>query len=177
MVLSRFFYLNIRYLVKIYKIGSVGLYKKMSINFFFNNNFNFIKSCLIGDVLTIYYFILFGRKKKTFIFTGILLSKKKNSFEVENCINSETLRISFSYFSPSIVNIFKSDKYNFKFNRCRANLKERIFLNVPNVKFTSNFFNVNFDIPRLILNNFFGFFKINSCYKKKFKKIKKKFRY
>lgn len=177
MVLLHSFYLNIKYLVKIYKIDSIYLYKKTSKYFFFNRNFNFIKSCLIGDVLTLYYFILFGRKKKTFTFTGILLSKKNNSFEVENCINSEIINISFSYFSPNIINIFKSNKYNFKFRHYRLDLKEKLFLTVPDINFTSNFFNVSFDVPRLILNNFFGFFKVSSYYKKKFKKIKKKFRY
>lgn len=153
------------------------LRKKSRLNFFFKKHFDFIKFCSIGDVLTIHYFILFGEKKKFFIFTGILLSKKKNSFEVENCINSDIIKISFSYFSPSIVNIFKSDKYNFSFKKCKLNLEERLFLTAPAVDFTSDFSNISFDIPKLILNNFFGFFKVDSNYKKKFKKVKKKFRY
>ena len=171
------FYLDIKLLVKICKIDLVNLYKKARINFFFNNSFNFVKTCSIGDVLTVYYFILFGRKKRTFIFTGILLSKRKFSFELENCINSEVVKISFSYFSPNIVNIFRSDKYNFKFNKCMPALKKNLFLTVPNVNFSSNFFNVAFDIPRLVLDNLLGFFLANSAHKKKFKKIKKKFRY
>lgn len=150
---------------------------KKKINSTFNGVFNFIKSCSIGDVLTIYYFILFGKKKKNFIFTGILLSKRKNSFELENCVDSEVIKVSFSYFSPNIVDIFKSNKYNFKFNHYKFSLKEKLSLVVPNPNFISDFSNVGFDTPRLILNNFFGFFKVNFLFKKKFKKIKKKFRY
>ncbi len=150
---------------------------KKKINSTFNVFFNFIKSCSIGDVLTVYYFILFGKKKKNFIFTGILLSKRKNYFELENCVDSEVIKVSFSYFSPNIVDIFKSSKYNFKFNHYKFNLKEKLSLVVPNPNFISDFSNVGFDTPRLILNNLFGFFKVNFLFKKKFKKIKKKFRY
>lgn len=157
--------------------NSIHLYKKRAVNFFFNDNLDFVKTCSIGDVLTIYYFIIFGRKKKTFTFTGILLFKKKNSFGLENCIDSETIKISFPYFSPSIIGIFKSDKYNFRSNYYKLGLKEKLSLTVPNVNFVSDFFNVNFDMPRLVLDNFFGLFKISSFYKKKFKKVKKKFRY
>ena len=157
--------------------NSVYLYKKKAVDFFFYNNLSFIKTCSVGDVLTIYYFIIFGKKKKTFTFTGILLFKKKNSFGLENCIDSEIIRLSFPYFSPSIIGIFKSDKYNFRSNRYKLRLKEKLSLTALNVNFISDFFNVNFDMPRLVLDNFFGFFKISSFYKKKFKKIKKKFRY
>ena len=156
---------------------NIEYFHKKKINFIFNDIFNFVKSCSIGDVLTVYYFILFGRKKKNFIFTGILLSKRKNSFELENCVDSEVIKVSFSYFSPNIVDIFKSSKYNFKFNHYRFNLEEKLSLVVPNPNFISDFSNVGFDIPRLILHNFFGFFKVNFLFKKKFKKIKKKFRY
>lgn len=156
---------------------NIEYFHKKKINFIFNDIFNFVKSCSIGDVLTVYYFILFGKKKKSFIFTGILLSKRKNSFELENCVDSEVIKVSFSYFSPNIVDIFKSSKYNFKFNHYRFNLEEKLSLVVPNPNFISDFSNVGFDIPRLILHNFFGFFKVNFLFKKKFKKIKKKFRY
>lgn len=153
------------------------LEKKLVSDLLFCDSYNYIKDCAVGSVINIHYFVVFGKKKKAFFFTGILLSKRKYSFEVENCLDSEVINISFSYFSPTLVSIYKSDKYNFMFKNCRLSLKKKLSLIAQNVDFSSDFSAVYFDMPRFILNNFFGLLRINSFLKRKFKKIKKKFRY
>lgn len=90
----------------------------------------YMKKFLVGEVLSIYYFLIVKNKRKTFIFFGMLLSKnfKKLNFLLSNTLNGEMLKIKFSFDCPYIFGIFKSFKYMFTVRSSKLYYKKKLNL-------------------------------------------------
>jgi hypothetical protein len=133
-------------------------------------------------VANFFYFIIFKKKRKYFIFLGLVLkcNKIRKNFIFTNSIHGQIFKIKINYLSPNLVFIEKSYKYNF-FSKKKLFVlgKKPILTNslyyrttfISTKKFTE------INIYKLIVYNYVGKMSFNLIKKKKFKKIKKKFRY
>ena len=138
----------------------------------------YIKKFIVGDVLSIYYFVVVKNKRKAFIFHGMLLSKnfKKLSFFISNSLNGEMLKIKFLLDCPCVFGLFKSFKYMFSARTSKIYYKKKLNLfedydPEPNDK--------NYVISKLHELNCFKFFKLMWPLGLPYvqtKKIRKKFR-
>lgn len=113
--------------------------KLISKNFIKNKNslfniFNISKEIMnffIGDVLRIYYFLVFKNKRRIFTFFGMLISKnfKKLNYVISNNFNGQMLKITFSMSSPYVVALSKSYKYLHNIKKNKVYYKKKLRLN------------------------------------------------
>jgi len=83
-----------------------------------------------GDVLKIFYFLKAKHKKKLFFFIGICFAINYNNknFKLFNYLHGERIVLTFSFYSPLILRIFKIIKYAFYFKKFKLYFIKKINL-------------------------------------------------
>lgn len=149
---------------------------------YINRNIYLNKGVYAGLVANFFYFIIFNKKRKYFIFLGLVLNIKriKRSFTFTNSVHGEVFRIKLNYLSPNLIFIEKCYKYNFSSKKNNFILGRKVILtNYKHyrTRFISTSKLMEMNMYKLLMYIFTGKLNFNLIKKKKFKKLKKKFRY
>jgi hypothetical protein len=150
--------------------------------YYSNRNLNLSKKLYVGLAINIFYFIIFNKKRKYFLFLGLVIniSKKKHTFTLINSVKGESIKLKLLYRGPNILFLEKCYKYNFFFKKNIFISDKKIALTnfiIYRTKFVSSIKLMEINFYKLLMYSYVGRIGFNIINKKKLKKLRKKFRY
>lgn len=94
------------------------------------NNLAF-SNIFFGVAIKILYFLVVGRSRKIFIFSGVCskVNKRAHTFSLQNFHGREKVTVSFIYNSPFIIRLEKLKSYNFS-SKKKKKLKTKKDFNI-----------------------------------------------
>jgi hypothetical protein len=147
-----------------------------------SRNLDLSKKLYVGAAVNVFYFIIFNKKRKYFLFLGLILNinKKKRSLTFINSLKGETIKLKLTYWGPNFLFVERCYKYNFFFKKNTFISEKKISLTnfiTYRTKFVSSIKLMEINFYKLLMYNYTGRLGFNITKKKKLKKLRKKFKY